>query len=209
MYHPRYLTRARELCDRYGIHLIADEIAVGFGRTGTMFACEQAGISPDFLCLSKGLTGGFMPMAVVLTTDEIYGRFYCDYLEFRAFLHSHSYTGNPLGCACANAVLDLFEKDDVLASNRKKIAWMAELMAPFASLANVKEVRQTGMIGAVELRGYAPTDRVNLKIFEHCLKRGVFIRPLGPVLYFMPPYVIEREEMTKMIETAYDAVVSL
>ncbi len=209
MYHPLYLTLAKDLCARYNVHFIADEIAVGFGRTGTMFACEQAGIAPDFICLSKGLTGGYMPLAAVLTTDEIYGRFYCDYLEYRAFLHSHSYTGNPLGCSCANAVLDIFENEKVLESNREKIAWMAEMCEPFEALPNVKEVRQQGMIAAVELQGYAPEERVNLKIFNHCLERGVFIRPLGHVLYFMPPYVITKEEMKMMIETAYDAVKSL
>lgn len=209
MYHPRYLTLAKRLCESYGVHFIADEIAVGFGRTGTMFACEQAGVSPDFMCLSKGLTGGYMPLAAVLTTDEIYGRFYCDYLEFKAFLHSHSYTGNPLGCACANAVLDIFENEKVLESNREKSRWMAELMAPFAELSNVKEVRQRGMIGAVELQGYEVEDRVNLKIFNRCLERGVFIRPLGHVLYFMPPYVITEEEMARLVETAYEAVRTL
>ncbi len=209
MYHPRYLTLARQLCDRYGIHLIADEIAVGFGRTGTMFACEQADIAPDFLCLSKGLTGGFMPLAAVLTTDEIYSKFYCDYLEYKAFLHSHSYTGNPLGCSCANAVLDIFERDDVIDSNRQKAQWLRELMKPFESLSSVKEVRQTGMIGAVELQGFAPEDRVNLKIFSCCLERGVFIRPLGPVLYFMPPYIISYEEMRQLVQTAFEAVKSL
>ena len=209
MYHPSYLTFARQLCDRYGIHLIADEIAVGFGRTGTMFACEQSGIAPDFLCLSKGLTGGYMPLAAVLTTDEIYSKFYCDYLEYKAFLHSHSYTGNPLGCSCANAVLDIFERDDVIGANRQKAEWMRDLMEPFESLPSVKEIRQTGMIGAVELQGFAPEDRVNLKIFSYCLERGVFIRPLGHVLYFMPPYIISYEEMRQLIETAFDAVTSL
>ncbi|WP_456485378.1 adenosylmethionine--8-amino-7-oxononanoate transaminase [Hydrogenimonas sp.] len=209
MYHPHYLVRARELCKRYDIHLIADEIAVGFGRTGTMFACEQAGVSPDFLCLSKGLTGGYMPLAVVVTTDEMYKRFYCDYLEYKAFLHSHSYTGNPLGCSCANAVLDIFERDDVIVSNREKAEWMHEMIKPFETLSCVKEVRQTGMIAAVELEGFAPKDRVNLEIFQYCLKRGVFVRPLGSVLYFMPPYIISYEEMKQLIETAYEAVKSL
>ncbi|WP_353662401.1 adenosylmethionine--8-amino-7-oxononanoate transaminase [Hydrogenimonas sp. SS33] len=209
MYHPLYLKLAKSLCERYNVHFIADEIAVGFGRTGTMFACEQAGIAPDFICLSKGLTGGFMPLAVVMTHEEIYRRFYCDYLEYKAFLHSHSYSGNPLGCACANAVLDIFERDDVLESNREKAGWMAELTEPFKALPNVREVRQTGMIAAVELQGYRPEERINLKIFDYCLRRGVFIRPLGPVLYFMPPYIIEREEMEKLIQTAYEAVRSL
>ncbi|WP_457599557.1 adenosylmethionine--8-amino-7-oxononanoate transaminase [Hydrogenimonas sp.] len=209
MYHPLYLSLAKELCERHNVHFIADEIAVGFGRTGTMFACEQAGVAPDFLCLSKGLTGGFMPLAVVLTTDGIYGSFYCDYLEYKAFLHSHSYTGNPLGCACANAVLDLFESRDVLKKNRAKAALMGELLKPFEALPNVREVRQTGMIAAVELRGYEPSERVNLKIFSSCLAQGVFVRPLGNVLYFMPPYVIGEDEMRQMVQAAFEAVQSL
>ncbi len=209
MYHPLYLGLARELCERHGVHFIADEIAVGFGRTGTMFACEQAGISPDFICLSKGLTGGFMPLAVVLTTDDIYGSFYCDYLEYKAFLHSHSYTGNPLGCACANAVLDLFERERVLETNRAKMELLGELLEPFERLPNVREVRQTGMIAAVELQGYDPSERVNLKIFRACLARGVFVRPLGNVLYFMPPYIISEEEMHRMVGAALEAVKSL
>jgi len=209
MYHPLYLTLASELCKAYNVHLIADEIAVGFGRTGTMFACEQAEIVPDFMTLSKGLTGGYMPLAVVLTHDEIYQAFYCDYLEYKAFLHSHSYTGNPLGCSCANAVLDIFERENVIEKNREKATWMSELLKPFERLDNVKEVRQKGMIAAVELQGYRPEERVNLKIFEYCLKHGLFIRPLGHVLYFMPPYVISEDEMRHMIETAYDAVKAL
>ncbi len=209
MYHPLYLTLAKDVCKRFGIHLIADEIAVGFGRTGTMFACEQSAVAPDFMCLSKGLTGGFMPLAAVLTTDEIYDAFYCDYLEYKAFLHSHSYTGNPLGCSCANAVLDLFEQSDVLKNNEEKSILMGELLEPFKILKNVKEVRQTGMIAAVELKGYKPYERVNLKIFEYCLKEGVFVRPLGNVLYFMPPYIISEDEMRYMIQTAFDAVEAL
>ncbi len=209
MYHPLYLSLAKEICERYDVHFIADEIAVGFGRTGTMFACEQANVTPDFMCLSKGLTGGFMPLAVVLTTDEIYSAFYCDYLEYRAFLHSHSYTGNPLGCSCANAVLDIFENENVLEENEKKAKRMARLLESFKNLSNVKEVRQRGMIAAVELKGYEPKERINLKIFEYCLKRGVFVRPLGHVLYFMPPYIITDEEMEHMIGVACEAVKSI
>jgi len=209
MYHPAYLSGARRMTEAYGVHLIADEIMTGFGRTGMMFACEHAAVSPDFMTLSKGLTGVYLPLSVVMTTDEVYRAFYCDYNENKAFLHSHSYTGNPLGCACANAVLDIFEEENVLEKNREKAGWMAELLKPFGSLPNVKEVRQTGMIAAVELQGYRPEARVNLKIFNHCLERGVFIRPLGHVLYFMPPYIMTKEEMTTMIETAYDAVKAL
>src|SRR5207342_1006860 len=150
MHHPAYLKRAREICDAHGAHLIADEIAVGFGRTGTMFACEQANISPDFLCLSKGLTGGFMPMSAVLTTARVYEDFLDESRE-RAFLHSHSYTGNPLGCAAALACLGIFASEPVLARNAETAARMAQLAAPFAEHPNVAEVRQTGMILAIEL----------------------------------------------------------
>ncbi|WP_200762190.1 adenosylmethionine--8-amino-7-oxononanoate transaminase [Nitrosophilus alvini] len=206
MYHPVFIKKARELCDRYDIHLIADEIAVGFGRTGTMFACEQANVSPDFMCLSKGLTGGYLPLAVVLTKDEIYDAFYCDYNEYKAFLHSHSYTGNPLGCAAANAVLDIFEKENVLEKNLEKIEYISKKLDDFKKLPNVKEVRQTGMIAAVELKGYSPKERIGLRIYEYGLKNGVILRPLGHVIYFMPPYVINHEEIDKMLETAYQGI---
>ncbi len=206
MYHPLFLKLAKELCEEYGIFFIADEIAVGFGRSGTMFACEQAGIMPDFLCLSKGLTGGYLPLSVVLTTDEVYRMFYCDYNEFKAFLHSHSYTGNALACAAANATLDIFESEDVIAKNRIKSDYLAQKIAPFASLANVKEVRQQGMIAAIELQGYEPSQRVGLRINQEALRQGVFIRPLGNVIYFMPPYVITFEEIDKMVDTIYAIV---
>ncbi len=209
MYHPLYITLARKLCDRYDIHLIADEIAVGFGRTGKMFACEHAGVSPDFMTLSKGLTGGYLPLSVVLTTQKIYDAFYGDYTEFKAFLHSHSYTGNPLACSAANAVLDLFENEAVLEKNQAKIAFIAECLERFKALPNVKSVRQTGMIAAVELQTYPVEFRVNLKIFQFALKRGVILRPLSNVVYFMPPYVITCEEITTMMDAAYEAIVSL
>ena len=151
MYHPAWLTMLREACDRHGVHLIADEIAVGFGRTGTLFACEQAGIRPDFICLSKGLTGGYLPLSVVVTTEEVYGAFYDDYTKLSAFLHSHSYTGNPLACAAALATLDIFESDGVVERNRALAAGMAAAAAPLAGHPHVAEVRQTGMILAVEL----------------------------------------------------------
>jgi len=206
MYHPLFLTLAKEACRRWGVHFIADEIAVGFGRTGTMFACEQANVRPDFLCLSKGLTGGFMPMAVVLTTDEIYGRFYCDYLEQKAFLHSHSYSGNPLGCACANAVLDLFEQSDVLGKNAKKGEKMDGWLSRFADLPGVVNVRRKGMIAGFDLEGFGPEDRVNLKIFQKSLGRGAFVRPLGNTVYFMPPYVITDGELETLMGAVYESV---
>jgi len=206
MYHPDYLKGARELTKAHGIHLIADEIMTGFGRTGTMFGCEQAEISPDFMLLSKGLTGGYLPLSVVLTTDEIYSAFYCDYNEHKAFLHSHSYTGNPLACSAALATLDIFENQDVLGENRKKSRYIAQCFDRFRALSNVKEVRQTGMVTAIELHGYAPEDRIGLKVYQYGLDHGVLLRPLGPVIYFMPPYVISYEEIDKMIDVAYEGI---
>ena len=206
MYHPDYLRGARELTERFDVHLIADEIMTGFGRTGEMFACEHAGISPDFMALSKGLTGGYLPLSVVMTTDEVYRAFYCDYNEHKAFLHSHSYTGNPLACSAALATLEIFETMDVLRENEKKSDYIKKKLQKFIQLKNVKEVRQQGMIAAVELQGYAPEERMGLRIYQYALKHGVLLRPLGNVIYFMPPFVIDPQEIDKMIETAYDGI---
>jgi len=202
MHHPAYLRRAREICDAHGAHLIADEIAVGFGRTGTMFACEQAGITPDLMCLSKGLTGGFLPMSAVLATQAIYEDFLDPHSRERAFLHSHSYTGNPLGCAAALATLGIFASDDVLARNRETATHMATLAAPFADHPHVAEVRQTGMILAIELvadkrtrRAFDPSERRGLRAYRRALEAGVVLRPLGEVLYWMPPYCVDENEL--------------
>lgn len=213
MYHPVYLTLLREACDRYGVHLIADEIAVGFGRTGTLFACEQAGISPDFLCLSKALTGGYLPMSVVMTTEKTYSAFYDKYETLKGFLHSHSYTGNALAARAALASLDYFEKHDIIANNRKLAAVMAEALKPLAEHPHVGEIRQTGMVAALELvqdkTGNAPYDwreRRGLKIFEYALSKGLLLRPIGSVVYFMPPYIITPEEIRWMVEIAREAI---
>jgi adenosylmethionine-8-amino-7-oxononanoate aminotransferase len=213
MYDPVYLTRLREVCDRYGVHLIADEIAVGFGRTGTLFACEQAGITPDFLCLSKGLTGGYLPLSAVLTRESVYQAFYDDYATLKAFLHSHSYTGNALACSAALATLDLFERDDVIARNRVLASAMAEATASFADHPHVAEVRQTGMILAIELvrdkhdrEPYPWQERRGLRVYRHALERGVLLRPLGNVIYFMPPYVINPEEIHLMARVAWEGI---
>ena len=202
MYHPIYLSLLREACDRHGVHLIADEIAVGFGRTGTMFACEQAGMRPDFICLSKGLTGGYLPLSVVVTTEDVFGAFYDDYTKLSAFLHSHSYTGNPLACAAALATLDIFEADGVIASNQALAARMTTAAASLAEHPNVSEIRQTGMILAIELvsdrRTRTPFDwreRRGLKLYEYALSRGVLLRPLGHVVYWMPPYILDHEQL--------------
>jgi adenosylmethionine-8-amino-7-oxononanoate aminotransferase len=206
MYDASYITRLRALCDKYGVFLIADEIAVGFGRTGTMFACESAGVTPDFLCLSKGITGGYLPLSVVLTSDKVYEAFYCDYSEGKAFLDSHSYTGNALACAAANATLDIFEDENIIEENQKKIKLLSDSLEKFKSLANVKEVRQRGMIAAVELKGYKAEDRIGLEIYQYALKNGVLLRPLGHIVYFMPPYIINDEELLKMTDVAYEAI---
>jgi len=209
MYHSEFLVRVREICTKYNVHLIADEVMVGFGRSGELFATQKAGISPDFLVLSKGLTGGYLPLSVVLTSNEIYAKFYCDYNKFKAFLHSHSYTGNALACAAANATLDIFENENIIEKNRELSAYMAQKLQAFAALPNVKEIRQTGMVAVVELKGYAPDERIGLKVYQYGLDHGVLLRPLGHIVYFMPPYIITKEEIDKMMDTAYEAIQAL
>lgn len=201
MHSPLYLQRARQLCDRYGVHLIADEIAVGFGRTGSLFACEQAGISPDLMCVSKGITGGFLPLAATLASDSIYQAFLSDRRD-RAFLHSHSYTGNPLACAAALASLQIFRDDDVLGANRGRATALARAAEPLKELPAVGEVRQRGMILAFELvaerAGKTPfpaSQRRGQRVYQAGLERGVVLRPLGDVIYWMPPYCISEEEI--------------
>ncbi len=202
MYDPSYLSGLRALCDEFDVHLIADEIAVGFGRTGTLFACEQAAIRPDYLCLSKGLTAGWLPLAVVLTTDAVYDAFYDEYQTLRAFLHSHSYTGNPLACAVANATLDLFEQQDTVRANRALSARMAQAAAPLAEHPHVADIRQHGMTLAIEMvrdkatrEPYDWKERRGLRVYRHGLERGALLRPLGNVVYWMPPYVISEDEI--------------
>ncbi len=209
MYHGEFLVLLRDICNRYNIHLIADEVMVGFGRTGEMFGCEKAGISPDFLVLSKGLTGGYLPLSVVLTSNEIYAKFYCDYSEYKAFLHSHSYTGNALACAAANATLDIFENENIIEKNRELSQYMGEKLQKFLKLENVADIRQTGMVCALDLQGYAPEQRIGLEVYKYGLKNGVLLRPLGHVIYFMPPYIMTKDECDKMIDTAYEAIQSL
>ena len=210
MYNSLYLKLVREACSRYGVHLIADEIAVGFGRTGTMFACEQAAITPDFLCLSKGLTAGYMPMSVVLTGEEIYAAFYDDYSKLNAFLHSHSYAGNPLACAAALASLAIFREDNILVVNRTLAAHLQDTVtAAFAQHPQVSQVRHCGMISAVEFvqdkisrEPYPWRERRHLAIHRYALEHGVLLRPLGNVIYFMPPYVITPQEIDQMVSVA-------
>ncbi|WP_455375721.1 adenosylmethionine--8-amino-7-oxononanoate transaminase [Kaarinaea lacus] len=213
MYDPIYLQKVREACDKYDVHLIADEIAVGFGRTGTMFACEHANISPDFMCLSKGLTGGYLPLSVVMTTDNIYSAFYDDYESMRAFLHSHSYTGNPLGCSAALATLDIFRNENIIEQNRHLSDVLASAIEPLKNHPHVSDVRQCGMIAAVEMaknsgtrEAYPWQERRGLRVYQHALKEGVLLRPLGDVIYFMPPYVITEEQIRTMVDVARQGI---
>ena len=212
MHHPDYLARVRELCDASGAFLIADEIAVGFGRTGTLFASEQSGVMPDLLCLSKGLTGGFLPLAAVLATQTIYDGFLDDSRE-RAFLHSHSYTGNPLACAAALASLAVFRDDDILARNRTTARAMATLAEPLAAHRHVADVRQAGMVLAFELTRdgdkatpFPAAARVGLKAYRAALARGVVLRPLGDVLYWMPPYCVDEEHLQLLADVTRHAI---
>jgi len=213
MYDPVYLTLLREACDRHGVHLIADEIAVGFGRTGTLFACEQAGIRPDFMCLSKGLTGGYLPLSTVLTTEAIYAAFYDEYAKLNAFLHSHSFTGNPLACAAALATLAIFREDRTLERNRALAAHLGACARELETHPHVAEVRQRGMIVAVELVAdkarrtpYPWQERRGLSVYRQALARGVLLRPIGNVVYFMPPYVIAPEEIALMVDVAREGI---
>jgi adenosylmethionine-8-amino-7-oxononanoate aminotransferase len=209
MYHPVYITLLRQLTTEYGIHLIADEVATGFGRTGTLFAMEQTGVSPDFMVLSKGLTAGYLPLSTVLTSNHIYEAFYYDYAELKAFLHSHSYTGNALACSVANATIDILQNDKVMESNQETIHYIASKLDQFKALPNVKEVRQQGMVAAIELDGYTFEDRVGIQVYQYALSQGVLLRPLGHVIYFMPPYVITQEEIDKMVQVAYDGIIKV
>lgn len=213
MYDSIYLKKLREACDRYNVHLIADEIAVGFGRTGKMFACEHASISPDFMCLSKGLTGGYLPLSAVLTHDKIYQAFYDDYAKMTGFLHSHSYTGNPLACTAALATLDIFQRDNVLYKNIELINHLKTACQPFVDHPHVADVRQTGMIVAIEMiknkntkEHYPWQERRGLKVYQHALQNNVLLRPLGNVVYFMPPYVITKEQIDQMINVAWQGI---
>jgi adenosylmethionine-8-amino-7-oxononanoate aminotransferase len=199
MYHPLFLARARELCDRHEVLLIADEIMTGFGRAGTMFACEQAGVAPDLMCLSKGITGGYLPLSCVLSTDEVYGAFYDDAIA-RAFLHSHSYTGNALACRAACAVLDLFEHGGAIEANRAKAARFDAIAAPLSRHPAVRDWRRLGMIWAFEVAGdeagFAP------RAFEIALRHRALLRPIGNTVYFMPPYVTDDEAFAVLVDAA-------
>lgn len=207
MYDAEYLRRARVICDRFEVHLIADEIMTGCGRSGTFFAHEQAGITPDFLCLSKGITGGYLPLSVVLTTDTVYAAFYDDSVT-RGFLHSHSYTGNALACRAALATLDIFEQDNVIGTNRAKAAYLSRAAQPIAQHPRVKHFRNTGMIWAFDV----DTDDTTFtrRFYQAALERELLLRPIGNTVYFMPPYIIADAEIDFLVAgtcAALDSVV--
>ena len=214
IYSADYLRRLRELCDKYNVHLIADEIATGYGRTGKMFACEHAGISPDIMCLSKGLTGGYMPMALTITTKDIYDAFYCDYTEYKAFLHSHTYSGNPLACAAAVEVLSIFEEENILQKAQEKASYFSQLVRDkFSQHPNVGEIRSIGLINAIELvqnnkekTPFDPKTRKGYNVYRGAIKSGLILRPLGDVIYFNPPLTISKSEMCEAVDIAYESL---
>ena len=192
MHDPLYLKLVRELCDRHQVHLILDEIAVGCGRTGTFFACEQAAIWPDFLCLSKGISGGYLPLSLVMTRDDIYQAFYSSDVT-RGFLHSHSYTGNPLACRAALATLQIFEEDDVLKANKVKAARLTAALQPLAQHQKVRNFRQRGMIWAFDAIGATPD--FSRRFFATAVEHELLMRPIGATVYMMPPYILSDDEI--------------
>lgn len=214
IYPPLYLKKLRELCDKYNVHLIADEIATGFGRTGKMFAFEHAKVSPDIMCLSKGLTGGYMPMALFVTTQKIYDAFYADYNTGKAFMHSHTYSGNPLACSAANAVLDILQDGSILKTAQENGKYFNNLIKEkFLNHKNIGEIRHIGLINAIEIVKNTQTKtsfdsklRTGYQIYKKALKRGVILRPLGDVIYFNPPLIIGKEDMDYAVNTAFECL---
>ena len=217
IYSPVYLQKLRHACDRYNIHLIADEIATGFGRTGKLFACEHAGIVPDIICLSKGLTGGYLPMALAVTGEKIYNAFYADYNEGKAFMHSHTYSGNPLACAAAGAVLAILRRENILAKAQANAAYFNRLIRErLSSHRHVGDIRCIGLINAIELvedkaskRPFTAACRTGYQIYRQALTGGVILRPLGDVLYFNPPLTISRADMDLAVETCAAAIAAV
>ncbi|MDQ6750142.1 MAG: adenosylmethionine--8-amino-7-oxononanoate transaminase [Actinomycetota bacterium] len=204
---PGYLRRVRELCDEHGVFLICDEVATGFGRTGRMFACEHEGVAPDFLCLAKGLTGGYLPLAATLTTERIYDGFLGEHHEYRTFFHGHTYTGNPLACAAALASLDVFEQERTLDRLEVKIEqlgrWLDRYVAPLSAVA---EIRRCGFMTGIQLRGFPPEARMGHRVTLAARRAGAIVRPLGDVVVLMPPLAIHEAELRRLVELTGAAI---
>ena len=205
--HPEgYLRDVRSLCDRYGAFLICDEVATGFGRTGRMFACEHEGVSPDFMCVAKGITGGYLPLAATLTTERVYEGFLGRHEEFRTFFHGHTYTGNPLACAAAIATLRLFEQENTLELLQEQISLLAALLEPVAAMPGVAEVRRRGFMVGIELEGFPVSARAGHEVTLAARRRGAIVRPLGDVVVLMPPLAITARELRKLVAIVADSI---
>ena len=207
--HPDgYLRDVRELCDRHGALMICDEVAVGFGRTGRMFACEHEGVAPDLMCLAKGITGGYLPLAATLATEAVYEGFLGEFEQLRTFFHGHTYTGNPLACAAALATLDVFAEERTLERLGPKITLLEELLGRVAALDGVAEVRQRGFMCGIELREEPPAARAGHRVMVEARRRGAIVRPLGDVVILMPPLAIAESELTRLVEIVREAIVA-
>lgn len=214
MYSPAYLKKLRAICTEYGVHMIADEIAAGYGRTGKMFACEHAGVTPDMMCVSKGLTGGYLPMAITITTDEIYDGFYDDFSAKKAFVHSNTYSGSPLGCAAAVEVLKILEEEQVIKTSAQNGQYLKKrLEEELAEHPNVGEIRCLGMINAIELvknretkEAFSPDRRTGYEIYKKAMEKGLMLRPMGDIPYFNPPLTMTREELDVAVIKAVEAI---
>ena len=206
--HPDgYLRAVRELCDEHDVLLICDEVATGFGRTGTMFACEQEDVAPDLMCVAKGLTGGYLPLAATLATERIYEAFLGDFAELRTFFHGHTYTGNPLACAAALATLEIFETEDTLAALQPKIALLGELLdRHVAPLASVREVRRRGFMVGIELEDFPLAARMGHQVTLAARRRGAIVRPLGDVVVLMAPLSITADELRRLVSITAEAI---
>ena len=208
--HPSgYLRAVRGVCDAHGVFLVCDEVATGFGRTGRMFACEHEGVVPDFLCLAKGLTGGYMPLAATLATERVYEGFLGDYEEFRTFFHGHTYTGNPLACAAAIATLEVFEQERTLARLQDRIALLEQLLEELVEpLPYVREIRRMGFMCGIELAPHDPAERMGHRVTLEARARGAIVRPLGDVVVLMPPLSMEADVLEELVEVVADSIVA-
>lgn len=214
IYPPAYLQKLRKACDAYNVHLIADEIATGYGRTGKMFACNHADIAPDIMCLSKGLTGGYMPMALAITTDKIYDAFYADYSEGKAFMHSHTYSGNPLACSAALEVLNILSDEKIIETANENAIYFNQLIKDkLSDYQYVGDIRNIGLINAIELvkdkktkEAFDSKHRYGYQIYKKALKKGLLLRPLGDIIYFNPPLIMSREDMDFAVNVALECI---